>query len=116
MPSLTFKDIELNQTTITGRRNPVVVLDNFRIRRKVDKDTNQYTDEVDGYVADIVARNRIQSVKLPLDAVDDATVKQIQQAIESHKVVKINFGASASTLRGLLYKLNNCFCYPIIYH
>lgn len=107
MPSLSFKDIELNQTTITGRRNPVVVLDSFRIRRKVDKETNQYTDEVDGYVADIVARNRIQSVKLPLDAVDDATVNQIQQAIESHKVVKINFGASASTLRGRCYALLN---------
>ncbi len=107
MPSLTFKDFDLNQTTITGRRNPVVTLDDFRIRYKVDKETKQKTEEADCYVADIVARNRVQSVKLPLDAVNKATATQITDALRFRKVVKINFGTTASTLRGRCYALIN---------
>lgn len=107
MATLDFKDFDLNQTTITGKRNPVVELDAWRERYKVDSETKQRTDVVEGYVADIVARNRIQSVKLPVDAVNEETVKRIKSALEAHKVVKINFGTTASTLRGRCYALLN---------
>ena len=43
--SLGIRDIDLNQTTLTGRRNPVVELDAFRAQYKVDKETRQRTDE-----------------------------------------------------------------------
>jgi len=105
MASLSFKDFDLNQTCITGRRNPVVTLDAFRARYKIDAETKEKTEEVDCYVADIVARNRIQSVKLPIDAVKPDVVEQITKALEARKVVTINFGATASTLRGKCYAL-----------
>ena len=107
MATLDFKDFDLNQTTITGKRNPTVQADAFRERYKLDSETKQRTDTVEGYVVDIVARNRIQSVKLPVDAVNLETVKQIKTALEAHKVVKINFGTTASTLRGRCYALLN---------
>lgn len=105
--SLGIRDIDLNQTTLTGRRNPVVELDAFRAQYKVDKETRQRTDEQVGYVADIIARNRIQSVKLPLNIVDETTATQITDALKSRKVVKVNFGATASTLRGKCYAMVN---------
>ena len=60
MPSLSFKDFDLNQTTITGRRKPVVELDAFKIQYKIDPETKQRTTEPDRYIVDIVARNRVQ--------------------------------------------------------
>lgn len=107
MASLNFRDFDLNQTSITGRRNPTVTLDAFRQRYKVDKETHERTTELEGYVADIIARNRVQSVKLPLEAISDNTFKQIQTALDSHKIVKVNFGSNASTLRGRCYALLN---------
>lgn len=105
MGSLNPSEIPLNQTNITGRRKPDVELDALRQRYKIDKETQQRTEELEGYVADIVARNRIQSVKLPLDAVDETTFKQIQEALVAKKVVTVNFGETASTLRGKFYAL-----------
>jgi len=105
MATLTFKDFDLNQTCITGRRNPVVTLDAIRIRYKTDAVTKQRTDEQDGYVVDIIARNRIQSVKLPLDAVSTELYEQIETALKNHKVVKVNFGTNSSTMRGKCYAL-----------
>lgn len=105
MPSLSFKDFDLNQTTITGRRNPVVELDAFKIQYKIDPETKQRTTEPDRYIVDIVARNRVQSVKLPLDVVKEATATQITDALKARKIVKVNFGVNASTLRGRCYAL-----------
>lgn len=107
MASLSFKDFDLNQTCITGRRNPVVTLDAIRIRYKTDAVTKQRTDEVDSVVADIIARNRIQSVKLPLEAVPTELFEKIETALKNHKVVKVNFGANSSTMRGKCYALMN---------
>lgn len=107
MASLSFKDFDLNQTCITGRRNPVVTLDAIRIRYKTDAVTKQKTDEVDSVVVDIIARNRIQSVKLPLEAVPTELYEQIENALKAHKVVKANFGTNASTMRGRCYALQN---------
>ena len=107
MASLTFKDFDLNQTCITGRRKPNVTLDDFRPRYKVDAETKEKKEEIDCYVADIVARNRIQSVKIPTDAVKPEVVEQITTAIKANKVVTINFGTTASTLRGKCYALIN---------
>lgn len=107
MASLDFRDFDLNQTSITGKRNPVVILDALRPRYKIDKEKQQRTDELDGYVADIVARNRIQSVKLPLDALDEKTVAMITESLKANKVVSVNFGENASTLRGKCYALIN---------
>ncbi len=105
MASLSFRDFDLNQTTITGRRNPTVILDTLRVRYKMDAETQQRTDVPDGYVADILVRNRLQSVKLPLEAVSDVTFKKIDDALINHKIVKVNFGENASTLRGRCYAL-----------
>lgn len=107
MASLSFKDFDLNQTCITGRRNPVVTLDAIRIRYKTDPVTKQKTDEVDSVIADIIARNRIQSVKLPYEAVPTELYEQIENALKAHKVVKVNFGTNASTMRGRCYALQN---------
>ncbi len=107
MASLTFRDFDLNQTCITGKRNPNVQVDAFRPRYKMDKETQERTDELEGYVLDILARNRVQSVKLPLEAVTEATAKRIQDALSNRKIVTVNFGANASTLRGRCYALLN---------
>ena len=105
MASLTFKDFDLNQTCITGRRNPVVDVDAIRIRYKTDAVTKQRTDEQDGYVVDIIARNRIQSVKLPLEAVPTELFEKIETALKNHMVVKVNLGANSSTMRGKCYAM-----------
>lgn len=107
MATLAPSAIALNQTNITGKRNPVVTLSGLRPRYKIDKQTQQRTEELDGYTADILARNSIQSVKLPLEAVSEATYKTITEALDAEKVVKANFGATASTLRGKFYALIN---------
>ena len=103
MASISFRDFELNQTTITGRRNPNVTVDAVRMRNKIDPETRQRTDEIEGTVVDIVARGKIQSVKLPLDT--KATVEKIAEALKEHKVVTVNFGETASTLRGRCYAM-----------
>ena len=107
MATLSFRDFDLNQTSITGRRNPNVVVDSFHLSYKIDPDTKQRTDEPDKYVVDIIARNRLQSVKLPLEAVSTEVAKKIQDALATHLVVKVNFGANSSTLRGKCYALLN---------
>lgn len=107
MASLSFKDFDMPQTCITGCRKTTVTLDDFRPRYKIDAETKEKTEEIDCYVADIVARNRIQSVKLPKDSVKPEVVEQITTALKAKKVVTINFGATASTLRGKCYALIN---------
>ena len=107
MATLLPSSIPLNQTNITGRRNPVVTLTGLRKRHKIDKATQTRTEDVDGITADIGARNAVQSVKLPVDSVDDETFTKINEALEADKVVKVNFGANASTLRGKFYALIN---------
>lgn len=103
MASISFRDFELNQTTITGKRNPNVTVDAVRMRNKIDPETRQRTDEIEGTVVDIVARGKIQSVKLPLDT--KATVEKIAEALKEHKIVTVNFGETASTLRGRCYAM-----------
>lgn len=103
MASISFRDFELNQTTITGRRNPNVTVDAVRMRNKIDPETRQRTDEIEGTVVDIVARGKIQSVKLPLDT--KVTVEKIAEALKEHKIVTVNFGETASTLRGRCYAM-----------
>lgn len=107
MATLNPSVIPLNQTNITGRRNPVVTLNSLRKRYKTNKQTQERTDELEGFTADICARNSLQSVKLPIDAVDESTFNKINEALEAEKIVKINFGATASTLRGKYYGLIN---------
>lgn len=107
MATLNPSVIPLNQTNITGKRNPVTTLVGLRKRYKIDKVTQTRTDEVEGLTADISARNAVQSVKLPQDAVDEATFTKITEALDAEKVVKVNFGSTASTLRGKYYGLIN---------
>lgn len=107
MATLNPSGIPLNQTNITGRRNPVVTLNALHKRYKIDKETQQRTEELDGITADIQARTGIQSVKLPINVVDETTFTQITEALAADKIVKINFGATASTLRGKFYALIN---------
>lgn len=57
MASLSFKDFDLNQTCITGRRNTNVTLDDFRPRYKVDAETKEKKEEIVCYVADIIVIN-----------------------------------------------------------
>ena len=103
MPSITFRDFELNHTTITGRRNPVVTVDAVRMRYKIDSVTRQLTNELEGTAVDIIgARGKIQTVKLPLSTKEN--VDKIAQALKENKVVKANFG-NPSTLRGRCYAM-----------
>ena len=107
MATLIPSSIPLNQTAITGKRNPVLTLNAFRKRYKINKQTQERTDELEGNTADIPARNAVQSVKVSIDAVDESTFNKINEALAADKVVKINFGATASTLRGKFYALIN---------
>lgn len=107
MATLNPSGIPLNQTNITGRRNPVVTLNALHKRYKIDKETQQRTEELDGITADIQVRTGIQSVKLPINVIDETTFNQITEALAADKIVKINFGATASTLRGKFYALIN---------
>lgn len=105
MASLRVNEIPLNQTNITGRRNPNVTVDAVRMRNKIDPETRQRTDEIEGTVVDIVARGKIQSVKLPIET--KATVEKIAEALKEHKIVTVNFGEKASTLVGKCYAMLN---------
>lgn len=107
MATLSLRDFTLNQTNITGKRNPVVTLDALKKRYKIDPVTRQRTEELDGYVCDIVARNRVQSVKLPIDAISSSLFDEITEALTANKIVNANFGANGSTLRGKCYALIN---------
>lgn len=105
MGSISLRDISLNQTAITGKRKPNVQVLNAKIRRKMDADTKQMTDEIDTCIIDILAlKGQTQSVKIP--ATFAPKVAEIQSAIESGKIVTANFG-DASTLKGKPYALLN---------
>ena len=104
MATIDFKDFELNQTIITGKRKPEVVVDAVRTRYKIDNATKQRTDVQEGYVIDIIAAHgKVQSVKVPMEAKE--VIEQITEALKNEKVVKINFGTNASTLRGRCYAM-----------
>lgn len=106
MASISFKDFELNQTNITGKRHPSVMVDTIKFRYKVDPETKERTDEKDGTAVDIYTKyGKIQTVKLPAGAVSEELFQQIQQALKDRKIVKINFGSTASTLRGRCYAM-----------
>lgn len=106
MASISFKDFELNQTNITGKRHPSVMVDAIKFRYKVDPETKQRTEEKDGTAVDIYTKyGKLQTVKLPEGAVSDETFQQIQQALKERKIVKVNFGSTASTLRGRCYAM-----------
>ena len=101
--SIRFRDFTLNQTNVTGRRNPNVVVDAVTPRYKIDKETQQRTNEVDGVNVDIIAaHSMIQTVKLPLDA--KATCDKIAEALRKNQIVTVNFG-TPSTLRGKCYAM-----------
>ena len=105
MASVNPRQIELSQSCVLGRKNPIVTLDAIRIRYKTDAVTKQRTDEKESYVVDVYGRNTTQSVKLPLDAIPTELFEQIATALKAHKVVKANFGSPASTMRGKYYAL-----------
>jgi len=107
MSTIIPSTIPLTLTNLTGKRSMIVVINGIRKRYKIDKETQQRTDVVDGLTVDMLARNGVQSVKLPVEAVDETTFTQIDEAIKAEKIVKVNFGATASTLRGKFYALIN---------
>ena len=105
MSTVNPSGIPLNQTTLTGRRNQTVTVTGIRKRYKIDKETQVRTEELDGFTVDVPMRNGIQSVKLPSEAMDESTFTKIDDALKSEKVVKVNFGTPASTLKGKFYAL-----------
>ena len=108
MATISFKDFELNQTCITGKRKPEVLVDSIRMRYKIDPTTKERTDTPDGYSVDILtARGKLQTVKLANGAITDAIAEQISTALSNRKIVKVNFGSPASTLRGRCYAMFN---------
>lgn len=103
MANISFRDFSLSQTTITGRRTPNVTVDAVHIRYKRDEN-NQQTTETDGVNVDIIAsRGKTQTVKLPLSCKE--TTDKITDALKEGKVVTVNFGEKASTLRGTCYAM-----------
>ena len=105
MATISMRDIVLNQTAITGKRRPTVQVVNAKLRRKMDAETNQLTDEVDTCIIDILAlKGQPQSVKLPASFA--SKIAEIQTAIEAGKLVTANFG-ELSTLKGKPYALLN---------
>lgn len=105
MASINFQDFEISQATITGKKNPVVQILGARLRYKVNPETRQRTEELEGCAVDIAARYKLQTVKLPLAT--KTTVEEIITALENKKIVTANFGKTASTLRGKCYALIN---------
>lgn len=106
MKHLEIRDFTLNQTAVTGKRKPEVVVDNIQRRYKIDPVTKQRTTEQEGFVVDIIAlHGKVQSVKLPLDAMSEAIYENIDSAIKAGKTVCVNFGEKASTLRGRCYAM-----------
>lgn len=106
MASISFRDFTLNQTNITGRRNPVVTVVETRPRYKIDPQTRQRTDILDGFNIDIIAAlGKAQTVKVGLEC--EETIKKISEALkENNKIVSIDFG-TPSTLRGKCYAMMN---------
>ena len=101
--SIRFRDFVLNQTNITGKRNPKVIVDAVSVRYKIDKETQQRTQEVEGMNVDIIAaHSMVQTVKLPLSCKE--TCDKIAEALRSNKIVTVNFG-TPSTLRGKCYAM-----------
>jgi hypothetical protein len=97
MATLLLRDISLNQTAITGKRNPNVIVTDTRTRYKIDPDTSTRTNDVEGYSVDIIAvHGKPQTVKLPLDT--KTTVEKIEAALKNNQIVTVEFG-TPSTLR-----------------
>ena len=105
MASIQFKDFSLNQTTITGKRKPEVLVDSVGLRSKIDKATKKpIPDEYEGTKVDIIAAHgKAQTVKLPMECKD--TIDKIAEALRQEKIVKVNFGVPTSTLRGHCYSM-----------
>ena len=103
MSSISFRDFTLNQTAITGKRNPKVLVTETRPRYKINPETRQRTDQLEGYTVDIIARmGKSQSVKLGLDC--EKTIQEINDNLKQSKLVYVNFG-TPSTLRGKCYAM-----------
>ena len=105
MASLQLRDIKLSQTALTGRRSTELVVDAIRVRYKVDQKTRTRTDEVDGINVDIIVRNKIQTVKLPI--IEQSVFDAISDALKANKTVRVNFGDKHSTLVARPYALIN---------
>ncbi len=105
MASLQLRDIKLSQTALTGRRSAEVVVDAIKLRYKVDPQTRTRTEEMDGVNIDIIARNKIQTVKLP--DMNQSVYDEIADALKANKTVKVNFGEKHSTLVGRPYAMLN---------
>jgi len=104
MANLALRDFLLNQTTVTGRRSPEVTVEDVHGRYKRDPETRQATDELDGVNVDIIAaKGKIQTVKMPLSVKE--TTDKIAEALADHKLVTVNFGEKASTLKGRCYAM-----------
>ena len=105
MASITFKDFLLNQTAITGKRKSEVSVVDARTRYKINADTHQKTEEIEGYAVDIIAAHgRTQTVKLPVSSQD--SVMKIISALKENMLVTANFG-EPSTLTGKCYAMIN---------
>jgi len=103
MASIGFRDFILNQTTLTGKRSPNASVESIHIRFKRDEN-QQVTNEPDGVNVDIVAaKGKIQTVKMPLSVKE--TTDKIAEALADHKLVTVNFGEKASTLKGRCYAM-----------
>lgn len=105
MASISFKDFLLNQTAITGKRKADVSVVDARTRYKINAETRQRTEEIEGYAVDIIAAHgRTQTVKLPVSAQDSVT--KIIDALKDNMLVTVNFG-EPSTLSGKCYAMFN---------
>ena len=105
MATIRFRDFYLNQTTVTGKRKPEVIVDAVGLRSKIDPETRKpIPDEYDGVKCDIIAAHGMtQTVKLPLSCKE--TTDKISDALRKNKTVKVNFGVPNSTLRGRCYAM-----------
>lgn len=105
--SLNLRDVTLNQTNVLGRRSTVAQVIDTRPRYKIDPQTRQRTDTLDGFnVTILAALSKPQDVKLPLEA--ESVIKQIDEAIHNEgKQVFVSFGSPTSTLRGKFYAMLN---------
>ena len=103
MATISFRDFTLNQTTIIGKRKQEVIVVDARCRYKIDPETHQRTQDIEGYAVDIIAaRGRTQTVKLP--SAVEKTVEEIIGNLKQNKIVKVNFG-EPSTLTGRVYAM-----------
>lgn len=105
--SLGLRDVTLNQTNILGRRSTVAQVIDTRPRYKIDPQTRQRTEQLDGYTVTILAaHSKPQDVKLPLEV--EEVIKKIDEEIHQNgKQIFVSFGSPTSSLHGKFYAMMN---------